>query len=119
MKPNFTNIEQALKADRPTDKIIKILNNKFAIVQSAFTNGTFDVPSLCGLDNGKVYFYGHQDRNSTKFGFVKQYAKKVVDTMPNCERKLVGYNHLAHYVLHSQNNKHYKKAFRKILKLEI
>jgi len=43
----------------------------------------------------------------------------VVDTMPNCERKLIGYKHLSHYVLHSQNNKHYKKTFRKIVKLDI
>lgn len=51
------NIEQALIINRPDDKIVKILNNKYAIVNAAFDNGTFDKDVICFLSNGTVYFY--------------------------------------------------------------
>lgn len=117
MQTHYKNIEQALLAERPTDKVVKILSNKFAIVQTMFTDGKFDAPSLCGLNKKTIYFYGHEDIKGG-FGFVKQYAKKVVDEMPNAQNVSISYTHLPYYVVTKRSNKRYKKAYRKILKLD-
>ena len=53
------NIKDALKNQRKDDKIIKVLSNKFALVQASYTNGTFTEPQICGLHNGVIYFYVH------------------------------------------------------------
>lgn len=53
----FKNIEQALIIDRPNDKIIKVLNNKYAIVSAVFDNGKFEKPQICFLNNGTIFFY--------------------------------------------------------------
>ena len=52
------NITDALKNQRPNDKVIKVLSNKFAIVESSYTNGSFDKPKICGLHDNIIYFYG-------------------------------------------------------------
>lgn len=120
------NIEEALKSDRPNDKVVRIINNKFALVQSAFTNGQFDDTSLCGLDNGTIYFYGKTDNRYTAINkefragwySLKRYAEQVMQ-MPNTEVKMIGYHNEPIYRFKTQNNRHYKQAYRKILKLNI
>jgi hypothetical protein len=53
------NIVNALNKQRPNDKILKVLSNKFAVVKPAYINGNFDEPQVCGLHNGIIYFYGY------------------------------------------------------------
>ena len=54
----YKDIEAALKHERQTDVLIKKLSNKFAIVKSLYTNGKYSGPSICGLENNKIVFYG-------------------------------------------------------------
>jgi len=42
MRKHYKTIEEALKVERPSDKVIKILSNKFAVVKSMFTDGTYE-----------------------------------------------------------------------------
>jgi len=66
MKPNVITIKDAIKQLRPNDNIVKILSNKFAIVNPAYTDGTFDVNTLIYLDNGIIYSLGYA-KNIKKF----------------------------------------------------
>jgi len=52
-----TNIQQALIIQRPDDIIVKVINNKWAIVKAAFDNGEFEKEQICFLSNGTIYFY--------------------------------------------------------------
>lgn len=54
----YKDIETALKHERPTDILIKKLSNKFAIVKSLYTNGSYSEPSICALVDNSVKFYG-------------------------------------------------------------
>lgn len=49
------NILDALKEQRPTDKIVGILSKKVALSRSMYTDGTYDKPVLMVLRDGKVY----------------------------------------------------------------
>jgi hypothetical protein len=115
MPQYYKNIREALINERPTDKIVSILSNKYAIVQSLYTNGVYSEPSICGLDKNKIYFYGNIYRDNT-WKNLKAYIVNKVLTMPNHENRMTGYNHIKEYVLKSVNNKRYKKNYRKILK---
>jgi len=67
MKPKFKTIQAALIVDRPNDQIIKIFNNKFAIVKSAFDNGKFSEPQICFLNNGIIYFFPAELKELKKY----------------------------------------------------
>lgn len=69
------NIEQALVIERPFDKVLRIVDNKWAIVMSAYDNGTFAEPSLCYLDNGVIYFY---PANVSELGAYYKYVMQYV-----------------------------------------
>jgi hypothetical protein len=110
----FKNIHEALLNDRPNDKIVKVLSNKFAIVQSVFTNGEFDTMSLCELNNGVIYFRGHEDKKGG-FGWLKNYMLNYVHTKPNFDFVLIGYNHLPCMVRKTTSLKKIKKSYKKAL----
>ncbi len=113
---HFNNIEEALKELRPEDKVVKILSNKFAVVQSAYENGTFDTPSVCGLDKHTIYFYTKW-YNEAKASFLR------VEEMPNTKRVLWAfYTDVKRqtgcaYRYKTSDNRRYKRDFRKIHKL--
>jgi hypothetical protein len=56
----FTNIKDALAELRPSDKVVEVINNKFAITQSIYDDGTYEKHErLSLLDNNQVYWFGH------------------------------------------------------------
>ena len=106
------NITDALKNQRPNDKVIKILSNKFAIVKSSFTDGTFDKPKICGLHNGIVYFYGALD-------YIKKYITNTIEPMQN-EYTTTAYNTVnggIRYKTKFVKHNRFKMQYRRILKL--
>lgn len=109
MKTKPLNIVQAMYEQRPFDKITKVLNNKFCIAHSMFTDGTFDKnKSYFGLDNGKVYSY------PKNLEFFK--------TLPNIERVMWCYEGnnsglKRRWVVKISDNRKYKKNCRKLYNL--
>lgn len=75
------NIQQALIIQRQDDKIVKIFNNKFAIIKSKFTNGKFDDDKICFLNNNTIYFY---PANVKEF---KDYFKYIFACSSRMDRK--------------------------------
>ena len=110
------NIVEALKNQRPNDKVIKILSNKFAIVQGAYIGGGFDVPAVCGLHNGTIYFYGNLDT-------IKQFYTNNIEPMQNeyigiyydpfIQNGYKTYKFKRKFIKHNR----YKMQYRRILKL--
>jgi hypothetical protein len=110
------NISEALKTQRPNDRVIKILSNKFAIVQSIYDNGSFeDLHSLCGLDNGTVFFYGKAEAFG-KFTNLKRWIEQHVVPMPNTTLYPL-YRYDLPTVVKTTDNRKYKRVHRKILTL--
>lgn len=113
------NIIDALKNQRPGDKIIKILSNKFAIVQSSYTDGTFDDDdSVCGLHNGTIYFYGKLSIiNNFYINIVEpmqnEYVTTYFDTYSRKSNGFLSYDYKVRFVKHNR----YKMQYRRILKL--
>jgi hypothetical protein len=115
MRPHYKNIEEALKVERPTDKVIKILSNKFAIVKSMYTDGTFETSStVMGIGRGTgVFTFG-------KLENMKAWCKRT-ESLPSIEH--IGWwlinpqtKQQYHKIVHSKNSK-YKQNYRKLLKL--
>ena len=80
MKPNVITIKDAIKQQRPNDAIVNILSNKFAIVNAAYTDGTFEnVNILIYLDNGIVYTLGYAKN-------VKKFYQENYKPLPNFKK---------------------------------
>jgi hypothetical protein len=79
------NIKDALKNQRPNDKIVRVLSNKYAIIKASFTNSTFDNESICGLKNGVIFCYCLSVKNKDIF------FKKVLSE-PNIRKTFIAYN---------------------------
>lgn len=115
MRPHYKSIEEALKIERPTDKVVQILSNKFAIVKSMYTDGTFEPkPTVMGIGKGTgVFAFG-------KLENMKVWCNRV-ETLPKIEHVgwwLINPQTKQQYykIVHSKNSK-YKQNYRKILKL--
>jgi hypothetical protein len=114
IRPHYKNIEEALKVERPDDMIIKILSNKFAIVKSKYTDGTYSREYVMGIGKGTgVFSYGSLE-------FMKTTCERVAK-YPNCTH--IGWylinpqTKMTYYkVIHSKQSK-YKQCYRKISKL--
>lgn len=90
MKAHYKNISEALKAERPNDVIVKILNNKFAIVKCAYENGKIEIESsICSLDNNKIYFHGHSYKGSWEN--LKDWLSERIEKLPNTISCRIGY----------------------------
>ena len=106
------NILNALKTQRPNDKVIKILSNKFAIVEAAYTDGTYSKKSVYGLHNKIVYCYGQLDRIENFYtshleGLKNGYQQTAYD------RPEGGIIYKRHFIKHNRQ----KRQYRKILNL--
>lgn len=115
MRPHYKNIEEALKVERPTDKIIKILSNKFAVVKCMYTDGTYEREShIMSIGKGT---------NVTSVGYLKNMISwcKHVQTYPNVQP--IGW-----YLINPQTKRNYYKViwtdyrkykhdYRRLLKL--
>lgn len=78
------NIEQALKAQYPKDRIVKVISNKLAIVQSAYIDGSFSGNNLAILINGQAYtrsFYKSFDSGLKRYlrGVIKEMNLPITD----------------------------------------
>ena len=81
MKPQAINIIDAMKQQRPHDKIVRVLSNKFAVVKAGYTNGTTEIlTTLMFLNNGIVYTLNYL--SSIKSTYEKHYK-----TLPNITTK--------------------------------
>jgi len=81
MKPQATSIQDAMKQQRPHDKIVGVLSNKFAVVKAGYTNGGYEtLTTLMFLDNGNVYTLNYL--NNIKRAYEKHYK-----TLPNITTK--------------------------------
>lgn len=83
----YKDIKTALESERPNDKIVKILSNKFAIVQSMYENGKFAEISICGLEDQKIFF-DHMNKFFIQSGaqriepdYNKEMAKFKINTL--------------------------------------
>ena len=115
MRAHYKTIEEALKVERPTDQVVKILSNKFAVVKSMYTDGTFEKdPHVMFIDKGTGVFSGGVLAN------MKRWCT-VVEEYPNCK-------HIGWYLINPQTKREYyktvhskqskyKRLYRKLSKL--
>jgi hypothetical protein len=112
----YTSIEEALAELRHEDKVVKILSNKYAVVQSAFIGGGYDTPSVCGLHKNKIYFYCKWF-NEAKASF------NHWESIPNIQRTIIAYytnpQQKLGYVYRNKtiDNRKVKRYYRKIKQL--
>lgn len=116
----YKTILEALESERPNDKIIKTLSNKFAIVQSVYENGTYeDCHSIAGLDNGTIYFYGKTYKG--QFTQLKEWVIDRLNSLHNTQMQRIGYypNDFGTPTerFKIQDNRKYKRVHRKLLSL--
>ena len=113
------NISELFKKERPTDRIIKVLSNKFLLAQCMYDNGTFaKAATVFGLDNGKFYSYGHTDNNTLEsFRWLSDWIRERVEIMPTVERTWWRLGNSSVYVLKTTKNKKYKQKYRRLLRL--
>jgi hypothetical protein len=125
MRAHYKNITEAMTVERPFDRIIRVLSNKFCVAQCAQTNGTFQttrsaggnraVYHVFGLGSGTtVYSYGNEDN-------IKDWCKEV-EQMPNVKGMAVCYDFPANkkygqWLYKHNDQRKYKQSYRKILKL--
>ena len=104
----FKNIEQALKELRPTDKINKVLSNKFALVECEFINGEYSKPTLLMLhDNNVVNVHYNKNRIKNELTFNKDrilkfyYKDKVYRSVNTNNKKTVKFYRQVYKVLNN------------------
>lgn len=108
-KDILLNIEQAMAEQRPHDKIVRILNNKFCIARSQFTDGSFQKePSYFGLDNGKVYSYPKNLSSIAKMPNVKPILWCIEGNNSGLKRR---------WVFKTSDNRKFKQNCRKLQRL--
>jgi hypothetical protein len=115
VRPHYKNIEEALKIERPTDKVVKILSNKFAVVKCMFTDGTFEKEQhVMFIDKGTEVFSAGILTN------MKRWCARVEES-PRC-------THIGWYLINPQTKRDYykivhskmskyKRLYRKLSKL--
>jgi hypothetical protein len=109
----FKTIEDALKVKRPSDKVVKILDNKFAIVRSMFENGTYHKKQIMFLENNTVYLFCSLD---VVYDYIDEIQK-----WPNTSKTMWCLNHSEngkpyHYVSLTNDNRKFKHRARRLLK---
>jgi len=116
MRPHYKTIEEALKIERPTDKVVKILSNKFAVVKIMFENGSFAPQSyIMGIGKGTTVFsYGTLEN-------MKDWCRRVAE-YPNSKWTSICYNfpenkRYAYWLMKREDYRKYKQCYRKILEL--
>jgi len=116
VRPHYKNIEEALKVERPTDKVVKILSNKFAVVKIMFENGSFAPQSyIMGIGKGTTVFsYGTLEN-------MKDWCRRVAE-YPNSKWTSICYNfpenkRYAYWLMKREDYRKYKQCYRKILEL--
>lgn len=115
IRPHYKNIEEALKVERPTDKVIKILSNKLAITQPMFENGKFASPMVMGIGKGTTVFsYGSVEN-------IKTWCREV-ELKPNIRNISICYNFPENkkygiWLMKVEDSRKYKQTYRKISKL--
>ena len=115
MRAHYKNITEALKVERPTDKIIKILSNKFAIVKCMYTDGTYEKEShVMGIGKGTTVF------SHGTLSTMKAWCRRVQE-YPNIKKS--GWDMInpqtgrRYYHIYNENFRKYKQTYRKIAKL--
>ena len=102
----YKNITDAMKAERPADKIIRVLNNKVCLAYSQYTNGTYEtVPTVFSLNNGTVYSYGSV--KNCKYQYLN-----YVQSLPNVTVSGIYFTY--GYRVKQYKQTAYKKQFRKV-----
>lgn len=116
MRKFYKNISEALQNERPYDKVIEILSNKFAVVKIACTNGTYmQEHEIMGLGgNGIVYGYGKKSTIKNKIKHALSY--------PNIEPINICYNHSEngkpyHWLRKNMDNRKWKQTYRRLERL--
>lgn len=115
MRKHYKTIEEALKIERPTDKVIKILSNKFAITQPIYENGKFAPSYVMGIGKGTTVFsYGSLVN-------MKDWCRSVAEK-PNGKWISICYNfpenkRYALWLMKREDYRKYKQDYRKISKL--
>jgi len=116
MKNHFTHINAALATLRPQDKVVKILSNKFAIVQAAFEDGKLDSPCVCGLNEDKIEFYLNVlSRNQTIFSDIEEMENVRKVNMSFYANPKLGIGRVWKRVL--VDNRNQKRIYRKLNRL--
>ena len=111
-KQIFKTIEEALPVLRPGDKLVKKLSNKFAYVQSLYTDGTYSEICIMGLQNGEIITY-HNSRDT---------INAFLTSTPNVEKTMWCFDHSAngkpyHYLVKNFDYRKTKQHLRKLLTL--
>jgi len=111
---HYKSIAEALPHERPGDKVVQIIDNKFAIIQSLFTDGTYD--------KNKVIMYLY-DKTIYSFCNILLARNKIKVTLswPNVERSTWCMDHSkngkpSHYVTYWTSNRRLKKTARRLLR---
>jgi hypothetical protein len=113
---HYKTIEQARKVLRPSDKLVKILSNKYMIAKSSLVGGGFADETVFGLDQNIIYAYG--DPVSLKRLDVEAISsiKRNVWCFYRKSHGEVLYNTEA-WRVKTQDNRGYKRRLRKIKSL--
>lgn len=116
MKPHYKNITEAMAVERPGDKIVKILSNKFCIAHSKFTDGTFQkIGTVFGTSGGTtVYMYGNMPS-------IHSTIERALSA-PNIKKECICYDHrengkMFHYLWKNCDQRKWKKTYRKLSKI--
>ena len=107
----YKSIEEALPILRPGDKLVKVLNNKFAFVKPVYENGKFGDERLMGLNDNTIFTYFH------KAGHVRSMIK-----MPSIKPEMWCMDHSDngkpyHWLIYITDNRKLRHTYRKIAKL--
>lgn len=90
----MNQLEVSFNEQRPNDKIVRFLSDKFLIGKAALINGGFDYEGMYGLINGKIYYFGYADsvsRNSIKLRIesMKPFDKQLTHYKNNQSKVIV------------------------------
>lgn len=111
------NIQDALYQLEPEDKIVTVIDNKFAVINKMFENGNFDNKNyIVSLDNHKIFLVAELEhfKNINK-------SVQMLDNISyiTIQTNIVsGKKHNRHYLtlLKVQDRRKYKHLFRRLEK---
>lgn len=114
MRLHYKNITEALKIERPNDKVVEVLSNKFAIVKPAFIGGGFGDSYVMGIGKGTTVFSLCHLQN------VREQIRTVSEVQ-NVTKSFICYNFPENkrygvYLLKTNDNRKYKQNYRKLEK---
>jgi hypothetical protein len=109
----YKNIEVAILATRPQDKIVRVINNKFAVIKNHFTSGDYSRPQVVFLREKTVYQFSPLEN-------VKAAIENVL-SWPNIHKTTWCMNHKEngkphHYVTYTEDNRKIKQTARQLKK---